>query len=247
VTRSSVGEPTDESEKGEIDGTVTEAQAFKRACVMFGLGRYLYNFPQSWQPIDEYKKFTKEAQQKLAKMVDDHYKRAMAEAQAQHRQGRAPADVSRETLVPPDDQLDDIDVDKSEPLSFEPPKLPVVWPYEVDALAYMLRHAPVLTSMSPKSVDLVNWFMKEDSSSRENCLSEKQYGLLAGRLDAKYGKGSHRATLSVLCQRPVTGETAPGWRAKVLIDWLMKESDNPQKIQALDGVAIALREALRVA
>ncbi len=75
VTRSSTGEPTSESEKGEISGTVAEAQAFKRACAMFGLGRYLYSFPQTWQPIDDYKKFTKEAQAKLATIVADHYKR----------------------------------------------------------------------------------------------------------------------------------------------------------------------------
>ncbi len=29
-------------------GTVAEAQAFKRACVAFGLGRYLYDLPQIW-------------------------------------------------------------------------------------------------------------------------------------------------------------------------------------------------------
>lgn len=87
VTRSSIGEPTDESEKGEIDGTVTEAQAFKRACVMFGLGRYLYTFPQSWQPIDSYKKFTKEAEAKLTRIVADHYTRTIGQSPTvTHRQ-----------------------------------------------------------------------------------------------------------------------------------------------------------------
>lgn len=35
--------------------TSAEAQAFKRACVCFGLGRYLYELPESeWLPIDKY-------------------------------------------------------------------------------------------------------------------------------------------------------------------------------------------------
>jgi hypothetical protein len=37
--------------------TIAEAQAFKRACVCFGLGRYLYELPETdWLPIDKYSK-----------------------------------------------------------------------------------------------------------------------------------------------------------------------------------------------
>jgi hypothetical protein len=32
-----------------------EAQSFKRACSVFGLGRYFYNFAEMWVDIDEYK------------------------------------------------------------------------------------------------------------------------------------------------------------------------------------------------
>ena len=39
ITRSSTGEPDSDSERSEIAGTTAEAQAFKRACAMFGLGR----------------------------------------------------------------------------------------------------------------------------------------------------------------------------------------------------------------
>jgi hypothetical protein len=35
--------------------TSAEAQAFKRACVCFGLGRYFYNFAETWVDLDEYK------------------------------------------------------------------------------------------------------------------------------------------------------------------------------------------------
>jgi hypothetical protein len=35
--------------------TSAEAQAFKRACTCFGLGRYLYNFAEMWVPLNEYR------------------------------------------------------------------------------------------------------------------------------------------------------------------------------------------------
>jgi hypothetical protein len=78
VIRSSTGESTNESEKSEIGGTVAEAQAFKRACAMFGLGRYLYNLPTGWADYDpKTKQFTAGAKAKLMGMVAQHYRRAM--------------------------------------------------------------------------------------------------------------------------------------------------------------------------
>jgi hypothetical protein len=35
--------------------TSSQAQAFKRACICFGLGRYLYNFAEMWVPLNEYR------------------------------------------------------------------------------------------------------------------------------------------------------------------------------------------------
>jgi hypothetical protein len=35
--------------------TKSEAQAFKRACTCFGLGRYLYDFAEMWVPINEHR------------------------------------------------------------------------------------------------------------------------------------------------------------------------------------------------
>ena len=35
--------------------TSAEAQAFKRACTCFGLGRYLYNFAEMWVPLNDYR------------------------------------------------------------------------------------------------------------------------------------------------------------------------------------------------
>jgi hypothetical protein len=35
--------------------TAAEAQAFKRSCVCFGLGRYFYNFAEIWVPLNEHR------------------------------------------------------------------------------------------------------------------------------------------------------------------------------------------------
>jgi hypothetical protein len=61
VTRASTGEMDDRSERAEIGGTVAEAQAFKRAAAMFGLGRYLYDLPQVWAEYDGVKRQFTEA------------------------------------------------------------------------------------------------------------------------------------------------------------------------------------------
>jgi hypothetical protein len=51
ITRTSTGE-FDNGDK-IAQGTVAEAQAFKRACSKFGLGRYLYDVPITWVGYDE--------------------------------------------------------------------------------------------------------------------------------------------------------------------------------------------------
>ena len=76
VTRSSTGETTNEAERSEIGGTVAEAQAFKRASAMFGLGRYLYNLPTGWADYDPAtKRFTDKAKAKLTGILVQHYRR----------------------------------------------------------------------------------------------------------------------------------------------------------------------------
>ncbi|MBX2997920.1 MAG: hypothetical protein KF893_05370 [Caldilineaceae bacterium] len=78
VTRSSTGEPDSQSEKSEIAGTAAEAQAFKRACAMFGLGRYLYNLPTVWCEFDsERKQFTAQGKGRLSGIIVQHYRRHM--------------------------------------------------------------------------------------------------------------------------------------------------------------------------
>lgn len=76
VTRSSTGEPDSQAERSEIAGTATEAQAFKRACAMFGLGRYLYQLPTVWVEYDG-KHFTDRAKARLEGLIVQHYRRTM--------------------------------------------------------------------------------------------------------------------------------------------------------------------------
>ena len=76
VTRSSTGESDSQSERSEIGGTAMEAQAFKRACAMFGLGRYLYNLPSAWVEYDaQSKQFSEKGKAKLESIIVQHYRR----------------------------------------------------------------------------------------------------------------------------------------------------------------------------
>lgn len=80
VTRSSTGEGDASAEKNDIGGTAAEAQAFKRAAVMFGMGRYLYDFPTTWVDYSEKDRgFTPQALSKLNGMVASHYRRVAGE------------------------------------------------------------------------------------------------------------------------------------------------------------------------
>jgi hypothetical protein len=54
VTRASTGEAGDSQQS--VAGTSAEAQAFKRACSRFGLGRYLYDLPSTWVAYDAEKR-----------------------------------------------------------------------------------------------------------------------------------------------------------------------------------------------
>lgn len=76
VSRSSTGEPDSESVKSGNAGTVTEAQAFKRACAMWGLGRYLYELPSAWVAFDaENKRIPDQEIKNLNKRYADWYAR----------------------------------------------------------------------------------------------------------------------------------------------------------------------------
>lgn len=76
ITRSSTGEPDSDSERNENSGSVAEAMSFKRACAMFGLGRYLYSMPSMWVEYDATRRsFTDKAKVRLQGVIAQHYQR----------------------------------------------------------------------------------------------------------------------------------------------------------------------------
>jgi len=117
VTRSSVGEMDNSSVKNEIGGTVAEAQAFKRAGAMFGLGRYLYNLPSVWVEFDDKKRrITDSAVSDLNMRYQNWYAKQQTQAPSpvQHRTPAATATNSNKPEVQPApapsvDSLDDVE------------------------------------------------------------------------------------------------------------------------------------------
>lgn len=79
ITRASTGEMEAQDEKNGMGGTVAEAQAFKRAAAMFGMGRYLYDLPSVWVAYDAgAKKISKEGQTELDNRYKAWYAKAIA-------------------------------------------------------------------------------------------------------------------------------------------------------------------------
>ena len=102
VTRSSTGEADARSEKSEIAGTAAEAQAFKRACSMFGLGRYLYSLPSAWADYDgQRKQFTEAGKAKLDNILAQHYRRHV-DPQASSRPPAADSSAGVQTETEPE-------------------------------------------------------------------------------------------------------------------------------------------------
>jgi hypothetical protein len=67
VTRSDIGEADPE---GQNTATSALAQAFKRACVKFGLGAYLYRMPRRWEEYDaQARRFTDAALLRLRQLA----------------------------------------------------------------------------------------------------------------------------------------------------------------------------------
>jgi hypothetical protein len=79
IVRSSTGEADAQDEKNNMAGSVSEAMAFKRACAMFGLGRYLYDLPNAWVEFDtQSKRISKAGQDELDNRYRTWYKKTMA-------------------------------------------------------------------------------------------------------------------------------------------------------------------------
>jgi hypothetical protein len=88
VTRSDIGE----APKGDQNTAASAlVQAFKRACVKFGVGRYLYDLPKTWVDYDpQRKRFTHRALRDLQASL-------IAQRSGREEQGRRPDDSSAST------------------------------------------------------------------------------------------------------------------------------------------------------
>jgi hypothetical protein len=101
VTRSSTGEHDAQDEKNNMPGTVAEAQAFKRACAMFGLGRFLYDLPSVWVEFDPQRKRITEAGQRE---LDTRYAAWYAKKKAAQkpRPSATPVEENLNMVIDPD-------------------------------------------------------------------------------------------------------------------------------------------------
>lgn len=103
VTRASTGEMAKQDVLNEMGGTVAEAQAFKRAAAMFGMGRYLYDLPSVWVAFDaQAKKISKEGQTELDNRYKTWYVKTIAATPKQPVQD-APATSQTGKTTPKDD------------------------------------------------------------------------------------------------------------------------------------------------
>lgn len=91
VTRASTGEFDPDEKFAIAEGTAAEAQAFKRACATFGLGRYLYRLLSHWVQMEN-KKITEESRRKLDKYYRDWYAKVMGD-RAQAAAEAVPQDI----------------------------------------------------------------------------------------------------------------------------------------------------------
>lgn len=113
VTRSATGEHNAQDVKNEMPGTVAEAQAFKRAAAMFGMGRYLYKLPSVWVDLDG-KRIAKNERAALDKRYSDWYQRTMQKAahvESDHSDDESELGAESEDLLGNDELVYTTDVD----------------------------------------------------------------------------------------------------------------------------------------
>lgn len=219
VTRSSSGEGDKQSEKSEIAGTAAEAQAFKRACAMFGLGRYLYEFPTSWVEFDG-KTFTESGKKKLDQMVAQHYQRHTT-TQVQPTPPtttQAPSNGNGHTQAPPPEDHPFTDPNAG-----------------VQAQRRQQREA---------MIEKAAYWRKMDDAA-DPC-STAQYGYFVSVVEAITGKNTHPQAFNAMFKRVIDGDNRPGKKA---VQWLFdvlpetvaeKDANNkPVKNEAGKNIYIA--------
>ncbi len=237
VTRSSVGEPDAQSERSEIDGTAAEAQAFKRACAMFGLGRYLYNLPQTWVAFDaNSKKIAPDGEAKLKGMIAQHYSRFLAE-----KAKSAQVDADEIEIV-----------DSAAPLFSDDPPVPTMH-FDVKDGAQLQQTVeqihngdepnpftdPKVGHTAAKETELealkakAEYWRQLDADSEKVC-SDNQYNLFVRVVEDICGKKSHSVAFHAMFKKPYTSDNRPGNKA---VGWLLDvlPAEKPER-DATNGI-----------
>lgn len=202
VTRSSTGEMDAANIKSGIGGTVAEAQAFKRACAMFGLGRYLYDLPAAWVAFDaQSKRISKAGQDEL----DSRYRKWYAKEVAQPTPRKV--DTSTGEIHPEED----FGMGQEKPVEG-------ATPYYVHAYR----------NLTGKAYDLVKWAASLHLDGGP--ASAAQYQYLTGVIDKLTGD-QHNYTLSVLCQSDISSSNMPSSKiSSALLKLLAKEEKDEKGI-----------------
>lgn len=212
ITRSSTGEPTAEAERNEIDGTVTEAQAMKRACAQWGLGRYLYDLPTMWVEWDnEHKRFTDQGKARLTGMIAQHYDRYLKEtplmvdvstgeillSQQNAPQRTQPQQSSNHTAQHRTTSQRPAHPVKANPVpedeNFYPPEdnpfndpHPFVWPTSDDALEICAGYRETLADSDAS--DMIDKWREKNQSSNAPLSIQNKDGKGGGQYGAMAGK-----------------------------------------------------------
>lgn len=240
VRKSSTGE-LDASNRSGNDGTVIEAQAFKRACVMWGIGRYLYDFPSPWVDYDSAAKaFSGSGKAALDKMVNDQYNRAMGKPVPK----QAPPSESPVSLPRQQEQEDDAKLLAMAQAQGDNPFDPN-WSTGGDMLDAIadLQIADPKTDVG-RMVDYLRGLDVNSAVSLEHNPNGKRgftpYSKLAAELDKRYGKDSHNAILTALLGNVTNKEHLPGEDVSILTEWLTAPDQNTKKLEILDTFVILL-------
>ena len=92
-----------EEDRADREAKWALSDAFKRAAVMFGVGKYLYDMPNPYMPINEYQKFSDETLaylKKLAHKPFEEWQRAR-EARSKNQQGQGQGSNGAGNGAPP--------------------------------------------------------------------------------------------------------------------------------------------------
>jgi hypothetical protein len=243
VTRSSTGEMDATSVKNGIGGTVAEAQAFKRACAMFGLGRYLYDLPSAWVEFDaQAKKISKAGMAELDSRYRAWYAKKIAQRASETPQqpatqgtgGKVEALKQERRNIEMSDLSKDHEARELARIDAEIAKQAPVNPFE-DNTPYFVRDFNRLTG---KQYDFVKWTATLHDRSDGPCTKD-QYQYLVGIVDALTNE-QHNYMLSLLCQSEISKANMPGYKVavgllEILPETIKATDENGKVIKGDDG------------